>query len=366
MENFFRIHTGKCLLVLSLMVCVACQNKESKEDHPLEQVCLGDNAKLVKVTRSQVVKKLNFQGKVAYNPNAVVNYVSLVGGVINNSYITLGDKVEKNQVLAEIKSVELNAIETEIQQTHSFLNVAQRQLVSTQSFYDDGIASEKELISAQSEVANLKSELTRLQTNLELYSASTEKGVFQIKAPVSGFIVNNNISTGMQISAEGEPLFTISNLDDVWVNFNIYTTDIDNVKENMEVDIKTSAYPDKVFKGKIAKISQVIDPVENVLKARVVLKNNDLLLKPGLNVETIVKINKEEKAFKLPDDAVVFHNDTYYSVIAKNDCDMLIKRLNILSKDEKMVYVDEGLEQGDQVLVENALLMFDKISSENN
>lgn len=365
MEKIFRMHTVKFVLVLSSMLCVACQDKKEKEGLVVQQVCIGEDAQLINVTQTSVVEKLNFQGKVTYNPNAVVNYVSLVGGVIKNSFITLGDKVKKNQVLAEIKSVELNALEAEIQQTSSFLRVAERQLVSTQGFYKDGIASEKELISAESEVANLKSELTRLKTNLELYSASTEKGVFQIKAPMSGFIVANNLSAGMQISAEGDPLFTISNLDEVWVNFNIYATDINQVKEGMQVEIRTSAYPDKIFNGEIVRISQVIDPVENVLKARVILKNTDLLLKPGLNVETIVNVDRDRKAFKLPNDAVIFQNDAYYSVVVNSSCNLIITRLNIISKNEDMVYVDEGLEQGDNVLKENALLMFDKLLENN-
>ena len=366
MKRFLNIRTLCCLIVVPVAFCSSCANEDKKDVEPSHrQVCLDEKTSLVKVESAPVLQKLSFQGKVAYNPNAVVNYVSLVGGVVNNSYITLGDKVEKNQVLAEIKSAELNAIEAEMQQTRSYLKVAERQLISTQGFHDDGIASEKELISARSEVDNLKSELTRLQTNMELYSASSEKGVFQIKAPVSGFVVNNNLSTGMQISAEGDPLFTISNLDEVWVNFNIYATDINRIQEGMLVDIKTSAYPGRTFTGEIARISQVIDPVENVLKARVILKNEGLLLKPGLNVEAVVKIDKETTAYKLPNDAVVFHNDAYYSTVANSRCDLVIRPINILAKDEKMVYIDQGLREGEHVVAENALFLFDELFIDN-
>lgn len=366
MKKFSEIRFLRCSLLVTLFIVVSC--KKDVND-PLAatdpQVCLDEEVDLLTVTESAVIQKIRFNGKVTYNPNAVVNYVSLVGGIVNNSFITLGDQVEKNQVLAEIKSAELNSIEAEVRQTGSLLKVAERQLVSTRGFYEDGIASEKELISATSEVDNLKSELHRLQTNLELYSASSEKGVFQIKAPVSGFVVNNNLSSGMQISAEGDPLFTISNLDNVWVNINIYTTDIHLIQEGMEVGIKTSAYPEKTFPGKIERISQVIDPVENVLKARIILKNPGLLLKPGLNVEAFVKIDKGINAWKLPNDAVVFHNDAYYSVVVNSRCDLSIRQLNIFSKDEKMVYIDKGLKEGEKIITENALLLFDELSKDN-
>ena len=362
MKHFPAKHLLRCSLIISLLFIISC--KEDKDDAAAvteRQVCLAEGANLLTVTGSPVIQKIRFNGKVAYNPNAVVNYVSLVGGVINNSFITLGDQVEKNQVLAEIKSAALNSIEAEVQQTRSFLTVAQRHLVSTRGLYDDGIASEKDLIIATSEVDNLKSELHRLQTNLQLYSASSEKGVFQIKAPVSGYIVDNNLSFGMQISAEGEPLFTISNLDEVWVNFNIYTTDIHLIKEGMEVEITTSAYPSENFTGKIDRISQVIDPVENVIKARVVMENTRMLLKPGLNVEAIVKVDNGQTAWKLPNDAVVFHNDKYYSIVVNSQCDMSVRQLNIVSRDERMVYIDQGLEEGEKVITDRALLFFDEL-----
>ncbi|MBW2960628.1 efflux RND transporter periplasmic adaptor subunit [Mesonia aestuariivivens] len=319
----------------------------------------------MQITNDSVLKSLRLNGVVAYNPNAVVNYVSLVGGIITNTYFTLGDKVEKNQVLAEIKSTELNGIEAEVKQIKANLEVAKRQLQSTQSFYDDGIASEKELISAKSEKQNLESDLQKLQTNLKLYSASPEKGVFQIKAPRSGFVVDNKISAGMQIGAEGDPLFTISDLDEVWVNVNIYATDIDAVREGMPVNIKSSSYPDRIFKGKISRISNVFEPNENVLKARIILENKDLFLKPGLRVEAIVKNNTQEKAPHIPAKSVVFSNNAYYIVKLEDECSAKVSEVKILSKDENSYYIKEGLKEGDQIVTNNTLLIFDNSTSIN-
>lgn len=354
------------LVVLSTFV-ISCENKEKKiKNQEKEKICLSkaelQELNSLTVTNSKVVQKLRLNGKVAYNPNAVVNYVSLVGGIITNTYFTLGDKVKKGQVLAEIKSTELNAIEAEVNQLKAKIKVAKRHLESTQSFYDDGIASDKELMSAESEKENLQYDLHRLQTNLELYSASHDKGIFQIKAPRSGFVVDNKISAGLQIRAEGDPLFTISDLDEVWVNVNIYATNISFVKEGMPVRIKTNSYPDKVFKAKIERISQVIDPNENVLKARIVLDNKDLFLKPGLHVEAIVENEKDFKAPRLPAEAVIFHNNNYYAVVI-NDCNTTNRPIEVLFQDENSVYIKNGLKSGEKVATKNALLQFENIAS---
>ena len=361
------IHHIKFPLVFAFSTLLFIGCKEEPKKTETAQQCLSEQEfsalQPLKITNDQVVRRLRLNGVVAYNPNAVVNYVSLVGGIITNTYFTLGDKVEKNQVLAEIKSTELNGIEAEIKQLKANLEVAKRQLQSTQSFYDDGIASEKELIAAQSEKANLESDLQKLQTNLQLYSASPEKGVFQIKAPRSGFVVDNKIAAGMQIGAEGDPLFTISDLDEVWVNVNIYATDIDAVAEGMPVSIKSSSYPDKTFEGKIDRISNVLAPEDNVLKARIVLENKALFLKPGLRVEAIVKNKTEEKAPHIPAKAVVFSNNAYYTVLLNDRCTPRISEVEILSQDEDSFYIKEGLTEGDQIATHNTLLLFESSAS---
>ena len=353
---------GVCLL--SVSVFTACKEKEKPVVE--SKICLSEKEvqelSPLSITNDTIVNTLRLNGVVAYNPNAVVSYVSLVGGVITNTYFTLGDKVTKNQVLAEIQSTELNGIEAELKQITANLEVAKRQLQATQGFYDDGIASEKELIAAKSEKENLEYDIEKLRTNLRLYSASQEKGVFQIKAPRSGFVVDNTISAGMQIGAEGDPLFTISDLDEVWINVNIYASDIAAVRENMPVSIKTSSYPNKVFSGKIDRLSNVLEPEDNVLKGRIVLDNKDLFLKPGLHVEALVKNKSIQKAPHIPAKAVIFNNDAYFTVQLKDRCSPTVKPVQILSQDEDSFYIAAGLDEGDVIVTENALMLFESTS----
>src|SRR5699024_2289288 len=142
---------------------ISCNKKSEKEtDQEKTQDCLTtqqfNNLKPIEVELSPVVEKLRLNGKIAYNPNALVNYVSLVSGVISHSYVSLGDKVQRGQVLAEIKSAELNQMKTEAKQLRAELKVAERELQSIEGFYEDKISSERELIQARNEKENIESE----------------------------------------------------------------------------------------------------------------------------------------------------------------------------------------------------------------
>src|SRR5690606_34002517 len=164
------------------------------------------------VVMRPVTETLALTGRVEYNPDNVINFTNLVGGVITNTYFSLGDYVKKGQLLAEVKSTELSSLVSQKRSHQSQILVAKRELESVQAMHKDKISSEKDLVEAQSNLEVLVAELENIDAQLSLYSASSERGVFQIKAPSSGTIVNKNITVGTQISAGGDPLFTISDL----------------------------------------------------------------------------------------------------------------------------------------------------------
>src|SRR5690625_1291576 len=335
------------LSLFCLLMLVSCKNnKEENSEESDENTCLSDrelkDLKPITVENSKLSQELRLTGKVSYNPNRVVNYVSLVSGTLTKAQVSLGDKVEKNQVLAEIKSAELNEMESKLRQLRSKLKVAERELASTQSFYDDEIASEKELIQAESEKESLESDLEKLESNLQMFQPGTEKNTFQIRAPQAGYLVNSQLVEGAQISAEDDALFTISDMNEVWVNMNVYATNLEFVEEGMPISIKTNSYPDIVFEGEIKLISQVIDPTENVIKARVVLKNEGLLLKPGLHVEGIVKAEKDQEMPRLPEKSVVYHNNKYYVVLIKDQCTLEPREVDVHAQDETTMFIEDG------------------------
>ncbi|RYD86133.1 MAG: biotin/lipoyl-binding protein, partial [Sphingobacteriales bacterium] len=102
------------------------------------------------VKKEPVAETIALTGNVTYNADDVVQFSSLVSGVITGTHFSLGDYVKKGQVLAEIKSTELNSLKSERVSLQSQLQVAQRQLQSVKSMFNDGIASQSDLLKAQS------------------------------------------------------------------------------------------------------------------------------------------------------------------------------------------------------------------------
>ena len=356
----------KYIYLMPLALLFSCNEKETVTEKN-EKFCLNDDLKkkvtIEEIKREPVSETFTLTGNVTYNSDNVIQFTSLINGVVTNTYFSLGDYVKKGQVLAEIKSTELNGLQSENKSVESQLAVAQRQLASVKSMFEDGIASQKDLIQAESEVKVLKASLENIKSNLALYSASPEKSVFQIKAPSNGFIVAKNMSSGMQISSGSEPLFTISDLNEVWVMVNIYATDMQNIKENMDVKIKTLAYPDEVFSGKISALSQVFDAEEHVLKARIVMKNTVLKLKPGMSADIILnKSNASaESLLAVPVKAVIFDDNQNFLVVYKDDCNLEIRQVDPVTKNREVVYFDKGIQENEKIISKNQLLIYESL-----
>ena len=353
--------TRSILLLLSMALIISsCYEKTeevSRQEAEASPVVPHEISTYTTVNEP-VTQSIRLNGQIEYNPNQVVHYASLITGIITKTYFSLGDKVTKGQVLAELKSSELTDLMSQSKTLTSQLTVAKRKLAIAESMFGDRIASEKDLFEAQSEVDILKNEMEKIQSNLSMYNASAEKGVFQIKAPVSGYVVENNISGGTQISGNDSDLFTISDLSDVWITTNVYAVDLPFVQKGMKAFIKSKAYPDETFDGVISEISQVFDPQERVLKARIRMPNKDLKLKPGLTIEAVIRKNSTEMAVGVPAKALIFHNNENYLLIQKQDNSLEARKVAVDVKDNDRVFFKNGIASGEKVVINNQLLLF--------
>lgn len=351
-----------------IILIIGCKNKgEDLKSVQKEQFCLDEKTKNIieisSVTKENVTEGIHLTGSIEANPDKVINFVSLVNGIISNTYFSLGDRVSKGQVLAEMQSTELSSLRAELSSLKSQIEIAKVHLDAKEQMSKDGISSNKELIEAKNELRILESEKQKVENNLSLYSASSTKNVFQIKAPASGIITEKSINSGSAVTNDGASLFSISNLNDVWAMASIYATDIAHVKNGMEVEIKTISYPDDIFNGKIDVISQVLDQDAKVLKARIVLDNKDFKLKPGMIADIIALKKTDRQEIAVPTSSIVFFNNKNYVLVYKDDCKIEAREITILTKKNETTYIENGLSESEKIITKNQLLIFEALKN---
>lgn len=354
-------------LVLSLLL--SCSNeKKTETEKTSKSYCLDESFtfETENPKRQMMINEIPLSGIVEPNPDNVIRFSNLVDGIIVGTSFSLGDYVQKGQVLAKVKSTELSEWKSRQKILASQLTVAKHDFESVQSMYEDGIASKKQLNQAASDVVSLESELEEVSSNLQLYNASTETGVFLIKAPGSGYITEKNITPGMHVSAYNESLFTISELNEVWVQINVYASDLQNITQGMKVNIRSLSYPDIIFTGEINALSHVLDSESGVIKARVTIENKDLLLKPGMFVDVVAKQKTDREVLTIPTSALIFDDNQNYVVIYEDDCNLKTRRVEYIGQINGTCYIEDDLSTSDKIVTKDHLLIYEQIKNFQN
>ncbi|MFP4081497.1 MAG: efflux RND transporter periplasmic adaptor subunit [Candidatus Aminicenantes bacterium] len=125
-----------------------------------------------------------------------------------------------------------------------------------------------------------------------------------IYAPIGGTVIHKNVVEGQYVK-EGENLYRIADLSNLWVLADIYEYEMSWVKEGQKVEIVSSAYPGEKFEGTISFINPYLEPQTRSVKVRVNVPNPQLKLKPGMYVNVHISSHIHPAPLAVPKSAVL-------------------------------------------------------------
>ncbi|OUJ72653.1 efflux RND transporter periplasmic adaptor subunit [Hymenobacter crusticola] len=306
--------------------------------------------------------ELTLSGQIASDGDKTVKVYPLVGGVVEQLSVELGDHVAKGQVLAVIKSGEIADLQNQSSAAGSDLDIARKNLQVAEDQFHDGLASERDVVLARQELRKAQGNVGKSRKQLSVYGVSAD-GTYTLRAPISGFITEKNVTDHMQFNADNVGnLFTVSNLDDVWIMANVFESDIAKVREGYQADVTTLSYPDKHFNGRIDKVFNVLDPESKVMKVRVRLDNPGYLLKPEMYAQIRVGNTEGNKMLAVPAKCVVFDKDRNFVMVFKDRSHIETRPVQILKTVGDVSYVKSGLQDGEKIIAQNQLLVYDELN----
>jgi cobalt-zinc-cadmium efflux system membrane fusion protein len=353
--------------ILIFTVFASCKEPQKKAEEP-QTVCVSDSMQsritLDTAKLSNISNQLQLSGEVGFNENKVVKVFPFSSGQVLEVKVSIGDKVNAGQILAIIKSADIAGNYSDLKTTGSDIAIAKRQMDNAKLLFEKGISSEKDYEEAKENYQKALSANQKIQDALKINGGgnTSASGIYTIKAPIGGYIVEKKVNTGNFIRNDNaENLFTISDLKDVWVWANVFESDIAKIHEGYTAIVKTLAYPDKMFKGKIDKMSEVLSPDNKVMRIRINLPNDGLLLKPEMFANVLIENTEQLKAVSIPSDAMVFENGKNYVVLYKSKCDLKLMEVQVLKTEDKHSYISSGLTTGDIIISKNQLLFYNAI-----
>ncbi len=346
----------------------SCKKKEAAEEKPTK-FCISDTmAKMITIdsaSRCNITNEVTLSGEVSFDENKVIKIYPRSSGQVVECKVSLGDKVQQGQVLAVIKSADVAGSYSDLSTSASDIAIAKRQMENAESLFKNGITSEREYTEAKQNYQKAVTARAKIQVALNINGGShtTAGGTYVLTAPISGYLVEKKVNTGSFIRPDaGDNLFTISDMKDVWVMANVFEADIPKVKEGFPVAVTTLAYPDKVFKGKVEKISEVLDPQNKAMKVRIRLENPNLMLKPEMFTKVTVTNTEAAKSTCVPSSSVVEESGKTYVVVYNSDCDLRVQEIDVLKEVGDKTFINSGVKPGQKLIGRNALLLYDQFT----
>ncbi|MBL7930532.1 MAG: efflux RND transporter periplasmic adaptor subunit, partial [Bacteroidia bacterium] len=214
----------------------ACKQKPEKEENT--SFVLSDTmfrrCEFTKVRMEDVKSQLKFFGKVEADNNKMAHVYPVTGGIVAKVDIELGDYVKEGQLLAIVRSSEVADFQRQLLDARSNVAIAEKNLQVARDLFAGKLNSEKDVLAAEKELEKSKAELNRISEVYSIYHLK-EGSEYRITAPMSGFIIKKDITQNEELRSDrAEEVFTIAQINEVWVLANVNESNISKVELGYE------------------------------------------------------------------------------------------------------------------------------------
>jgi cobalt-zinc-cadmium efflux system membrane fusion protein len=296
---------------------------------------------------------------VESDPARTAAVLTPLSGRLISLKVSLGDRVKKGQVLAVVDSPDLGQAYEDDDKARDSLKLADKNLERQKGQHRIGAASDKDLDQAKSDRAQALAEYTRTQARLRMLGASADKShLLIVAASMSGSITALSVAPGDMINDPTQALMTIADLSTVWVTALVPEKDVRAVYKGQSAEVTLSAYPDKVLRGKVLFVSDVIESDSRRNKIRIAFPNGDYALKPNM-FATVTVIGPDKTEIVVPSSALLMNNDRTSVFIATAPWTFQRRTVDPDLGDGATVAIRGGLAAGDQVVVKGGILLND-------
>ncbi|MFW6159154.1 MAG: efflux RND transporter periplasmic adaptor subunit, partial [Planctomycetota bacterium] len=233
------------------------------------------------VERRFVTAEVRMPGKVTYDETRLHRISAWVPGRIDRLYVDFtGISVRAGDHMVYLYSPELYSAQEELLQAIEALKSLERSELGTM----------KETAKATVEAAREKLRLLGMTKDQikQVEQRGSANDHVTIYAPSGGIVVKRHADEGQYVRT-GSSIYTIADLNHLWVMLDAYETDLPWLHYGQEVQFIAKGYPGETFVGKIAFISPVVDDETRTVRVRVNVPNPGMKLKPDMFVEGIVK-----------------------------------------------------------------------------
>lgn len=325
------------------------------------------HVQVVPVQAVKLTRVLRLTGAVAYNSFETTPVITQIGGPVARILVLPGQEVKPGQPMLYVSSPDYAQLRTNFMKARDAYQLALKSYARSKELYAHGARALADLEQAETTRNQAQADLQAADEALKVLGLNSEKVLrdpvspeIAVFAPIAGVVVERLASPGQVLQAGATQVFTISNMNTVWVLANVYEHDLGFVHLGDAVEIQTDAYATK-FHGTISFISPALDATSRTLQVRIVTNNPGGKLKKDMFVTAIVQAGVIENALTVPDAAVLRtpENEPFVYVVEDSaKPNQFGQRLVSVGESQGgKTQILSGLKQGENVAADGSLFL---------
>lgn len=281
--------------------------------------------------------RLTAVGSVSAVQGAVVS--AELAGIVSEINFQNGAEAKKGEVLMKLDASQEEAL---LRSAEAEAQLARTDLERARDLAIKKVVSSAELDSAQSKFRRMNAVVDQMRSSIAKKT---------VTAPFDGQLGIRQVNVGQMINA-GQQVVGLTALDPVYVDFAVPDQYLSKLAKDLEVTVRSDAFPGRLFKGKLTAINSMVDPVTRNVPLQATLENPDHALHPGMFAKVEVALAETKKTIVIPGSAVSYapYGDSVF-VLEKQKDPKTGKESEVL----RQQFVRIGEARGDFVAVTQGL-----------
>ena len=296
--------------------------------------------RIVRVGHAVMAPEIRAAGTVTYDETRQVEVNTRIDGWIRELYADYtGRAVKSGEPLFTLYSPDLIA-----EQNDYLLALRGRSKLAVSD--PGGLADYSDRLAAAARERLRRLEMTDAEID-EVARTGQAAETVTFRSPATGVIVEKAALRGTRVMA-GQMLYRLADLSTVWVEAEVYETDLAMVRTGMRASIAFAGYPDRTFAGRIDYIYPLVTQDTRTVRVRIVLRNPGGLLRPNM-LATVTLQTPESHALTVPADAVVDTGTQQLVFVADGAGRFTPREVRVGRRTAGQVELLSGVTDGDQV-----------------
>jgi multidrug efflux pump subunit AcrA (membrane-fusion protein) len=324
-------------------------------------------------------ERIEVAGRVTLDEDHTARVGSFVEGVVLSCCKSVGSYVRKGDVLAQVHSHGTHEIVAEYLTTQAELRGAQSELEYARQAHGRAAKllelkagslqavqrAETDVRAAEAAVAAGEAAVQRAKAHLDFYGLDPEavenpkageEPHIDIAAPMSGTIVERSVKLGDVVTPSTE-MYVLSDLSRLWVIAQVPEERLGALHAGMRVEVRTRAFPDRGFPGRVTQVASELDPETMTVQVRCSVPNPGGSLKTGMYATVRLVSETLQSMLVVPEAAIQRIDDEPVVFIARSGDAFEVRRVREGRRIGDRIEIVEGLRAGERLAVSGAFVL---------